>query len=282
MAAKKRKRRLTKEGRRVIVIAALLLLCLIGLTAFLSGRKSQLTGKNQTSPADKKQQTVVFLDPGHGSNLTPTMATSGGSKGIYSGENTSGGNEDVDVWNVAQDTKAALSAAGYKVVLSRTGEPDPDPHTLWQKGLMAETADNGKPAAIGVSIHTDTQADVGAGEIYYDFVGGYRQNNTDNTRATFTNARVADLSKKYAENFLSVREKLQGATLTMTAGTSFAASRGLGSFGTIPIIMLTADDVPWVYNEMGRTTDAGLSATDTKIYAESIVQGVEKSLPAKM
>lgn len=265
-----------------VLVGALLLITSFSPKGINKEETDRQKTKSATNIKESKLQTVVFLDPGHGSNLTPTLATSGGSKGIYSGENTSGGDEDANVWQVALIAKKALEKAGYKVVMSRQGQPDPSPHTLWQKGLMAETADDGKPASIGVSIHTDTQADIGAGAIYYDFVGGYRTNNAGLTAgtATFTNQKTATLSEKDAYKFLAVRERIQKATISISAGTNFSASRGLGSYGTIPIIMLTAQDVPWVYNEMGRTTLSGLSQKEINAYAESIVQGVESCLKA--
>jgi len=222
--------------------------------------------------------TVVFLDPGHGANVNPTAATSGGSKGIFSGENSSGGNEDADVFEVAKQAAALLGSAGYTVVLSRSGQPDPDHLTLWQKGLEAETANNGGPADIGVSIHTDTRADIGAGQIYYDLVGGYRTNNDDATTATFTNTATAALSEQYAQNFLTARQATATGNIKMTAGHDFPASRNLGSHGNMPIIMLTAQDVPWVYNEMPRTTAKGLSKADITSYAKAIATGVETSV----
>lgn len=64
----------------------------------------------------------------------------------------------------------------------------------------------------------------------------------------------------------------------MTPGHDFPAGRGLGSWGDIPIIMLTAQQVPWVYNEAPRTSANGLSPADRANYASAIVQGVERSL----
>ncbi|MCL2781544.1 MAG: N-acetylmuramoyl-L-alanine amidase [Actinomycetia bacterium] len=225
------------------------------------------------------RRAVVFLDPGHGANVAPTAATSGGSKGIYSGENGSGGNEDADMYTVARRAQTILRKAGYTVVLSRTGNPDPARRTLWQKGLLAERANKGRPADIAVSLHTDVKANVGAGQIYYDNMGGYRQNNAGSLTRYFTNKNTASLSRKYALIFQKTRQKYQHAPITVTAGHGFAADRNLGSHGTIPIVMLTAQDVPWVYNEMGRTTSAGLSAQDLTVYANSIVAGVEQSVP---
>jgi len=224
--------------------------------------------------------TVVYLDPGHGGNVTPTRATSGGSQGIFSGESANAGNEDADVFAVATQAMAALREAGYVVELSRSDNPDPLRQTLWQKGNKAEVARDGNPADIAVSIHTDVRANVGAGLIFYDKLGGYRQNESDGVRATFTNEATARLSQQYAAAFQAERERIQGATIAMTAGTEFPASRHLGSFGDIPIVMLSAPGVPWVYNEMGRTTDAGLSAAAKDIYARGIVAGVTASLPA--
>ncbi|SRR5580765_8235270 len=224
------------------------------------------------------RQTVVYLDPGHGANVTPTPATSGGSKGIYSGENGSGGNEDANVFTVAVRAKALLEQAGYSVTLSRTSNPDKQRRTLWQKGNAAETANSGLPADIAVSLHTDMKANIGAGQIYYDNQGGYRQNNSNTTRRVFNAPAVAARSKAYATAFQKVRSSLQRAPVSTFAGHTFPASRNLGSHGTIPIVMLSAQDVPWVYNEFGRTTAAGLSAHDLSTYVSSVVQGVEKSI----
>ncbi|NYG07475.1 N-acetylmuramoyl-L-alanine amidase [Phycicoccus badiiscoriae] len=223
-------------------------------------------------------RTVVFLDPGHGANVAPTKATSGGSTGIYSGENTSGGGEDANVFTVALRAKALLEQAGYKVVLSRTSNPDRLRRTLWQKGNAAETANSGKPADIAVSLHTDAKANIGAGQIYYDNQGGYRQNNSNSTRRVFDNPAVAAKSKAYGVQFQKVRNSLQGTWIGLYAGHHFAASRNLGSYGTIPIVMLSAQHVPWVYNEFGRTTSSGLSSHDISVYVTSVVRGVEHSI----
>lgn len=221
---------------------------------------------------------VVFLDPGHGADLAATRATSGGSQGIYSGENSSGGNEPADVFAVALAAKGQLETDGYTVVLSRTADPDPAQLTLWEKGLLAQTADGGQAADIGVSIHTDLAGTIGAGQIYYDSVGAYRTNTSDGFTAEFTNSDTAALSHDYALNFQKTRAEFQGEPPTVSPGHEFPAGRGLGSSGNIPIIMLTAQDVPWVYNEMARTTAAGLSEADLALYAEAIVKGVESSL----
>ncbi len=225
-----------------------------------------------------RHRTVVFLDPGHGANVAPTRATSGGSRGIYSGESGSGGGEDANVFTVAVSAKALLEKAGYKVVLSQTSNPDRQRRTLWQKGNAAETANSGKPADIAVSLHTDVKANIGAGQIYYDNQGGYRQNNRNSTRRVFNNAAVAAKSKAYAQQFQKVRNSLQGARVGLYAGHHFAASRSLGSHGTIPIVMLSAQHVPWVYNEFGRTSSSGLSSRDISIYVTSVVRGVEHSI----
>jgi N-acetylmuramoyl-L-alanine amidase len=230
------------------------------------------------SAATVRHRTVVFLDPGHGANVAPTKATSGGSTGIYSGENGSGGGEDANVFTVAVRAKALLEQAGYRVVLSRTSNPDAQRRTLWQKGNAAEVANSGRPADIAVSLHTDVKANIGAGQIYYDNQGGYRQNNSNSTRRVFNNTAVAAKSKAYAVQFQQVRSSLQGARIGIYAGHYFPASRSLGSHGTIPIVMLSAQDVPWVYNEFGRTTSSGLSSHDLSVYVTSVVRGVEHSV----
>ena len=105
---------------------------------------------------------------------------------------------------MALDAKAQLERAGYVVVLSRDGDPDPARQTLWQKGLRAETAMGGAPADIGVSIHTDLPDTVGAGQIYYDQLGGFRTNTSDGLTARFTDERSAALSRQYALSLIHI------------------------------------------------------------------------------
>ncbi|MCL1898673.1 MAG: N-acetylmuramoyl-L-alanine amidase [Micrococcales bacterium] len=246
-----------------------------GLFSLLMDLGEQLGASVPTCQADG-HQTVVFLDPGHGVNLTPTAATSGGSEGIYSGESANG-QEDIDVFAVALRAKEGLEQAGYLVVLSRTTNPDQDQSSLWQKGNAAQVANDGQPADIGISLHTDAVSSVGAGQIYYNKQGGFRQNSGDGLRRTFDNPAVAATAQRYAEVFQQVRSQDQGAPITITAGHEFPASRNLGSFGDIPIVMLSAPSVPWVYNEYGRN-GGGLTDQQIEIYANSIVRATNQAI----
>jgi len=222
-------------------------------------------------------QTVVFLDPGHGANVTPQPATSGGSEGIVSGESANGV-EDVEVFAVAMKVQAALEEAGYLVVLSRQANPDPTGTALWQRGNAAEAANDGQPADLAISIHTDLASSVGAGQIYYNKLGGYRQNNSGGTRQTFTNAQTAATAERYAVVFQAVRSADQEGTVTITAGHEFPASRNLGSHGDIPIVMLSAPSVPWIYNEFGRTYQGGLTEEQIELYASSLVRATQLAI----
>jgi len=223
------------------------------------------------------QQTVVFLDPGHGANVTPKAAASGASRGIVSGE-SSNGQEDKDVFAVAKKVKKELKKAGYKVVMSRTSNPDRGKAALWQKGNAAQVANAGRPADIGISIHTDAASSVGAGQVYYNKLGGYRQNNTNSIRRTFTAKGTAATSKQYAKVFKKVRSRFQKAPVTITAGHFFPKSRNLGSHGDIPIVMLAAPGVPWVYNEFGRSRPGGLTAAEIDQYARSLVRSTKSAI----
>jgi len=217
------------------------------------------------------------LDPGHGANVTPQPAASGGSEGIVSGESANG-IEDVEVFAVAQKVQAALEEAGYVVVLSRQANPDPTGTALWQRGNAAEAANDGQPADIAISIHTDLASSVGAGQIYYNKLGGYRQNNAGGTRQTFTNAATAATAERFALVFQAVRTADQQTTVTITAGHEFPASRNLGSHGDIPIVMLSAPSVPWVYNEFGRTNPGGLTDEQIDLYARSLIRATQQAI----
>ena len=233
-------------------------------------------------PVPVCRPTVIFLDPGHGGNLRPTAATAGGSLGIYSGLTASGGNEDQQVFDIAVGVAEILRSAGFEVVLGRTENPSINPVPLWQVGLLAETARDGEPADLAVSIHTDVRAHVGNGEIYHQCVGCWRENNDGSVRRYFENEVTAAASEQFARVFAEVREEFTDAPIRVTAGHTFSPGRNLGSHGTIPIVMLSGQGVPWVFNEFPRTTDAGLSAEDLQLAINSLAQATMRALPPQL
>ena len=240
-------------------------------------------------------QTVVYLDPGHaGGTVTPTVAPSGGSKGIVSGDSGGMPGELQAVWNVAQIVKTKLEADGYKVVLSK---PTADTaSTLWQKGNAAETANNGKPADIAVSIHTS--AGLAGYSVAYDAVGNYRQNYPSNTyvqklqsdanitmnKVTFTNDATAKKSQQYATAIYNGRKAAESdfdgtlsADMSGSFGANRAASSDLQSTGNTAIVMLSAQDVPWIYSEKD-VAATGITAAQQQQYAKGLIDGIEKAI----
>lgn len=209
---------------------------------------------------------TIFLDPGHGASLTGTAASGTvGGDGIISGESNNG-QEDKDVWEVASRVKTKLEADGYTVVMSREENSS---GTLWEKAKMASAAN----AAIAVSIHTDENSNwIAAQE-----VGRYRKNQSNDVEMVFKNADTAQKSQLYAQSFKTARDQAEGTSHEVITNmeASFSPERDLESHGNIAIVMLSAQDVPWVYNEIERDSGAGISEDTKEKYAEGIYNGIK-------
>lgn len=236
-----------------------------------------------TAPADPAataaaaNQTVIALDPGHGA-VVPEYVDPVTGLGDRETDNSP---ERENVQDVANQVKTALEQAGYKVVMLKTGATDAVSKRQRVDAARAANAD------MAVSIHTDSGSGTfeGWAEVWPQFVNGYRESVSDaSKKVVFTNAETADKSSSYADIFAKERDaaerKSSGVTKKVVGqGVSFAKSRGLPSFGDLSLVQLWADDIPWVYNEAGAPA-GGLTTEQKAAYAQGIINGVEKSLPA--
>jgi len=223
-----------------------------------------------SSSSSSGSGSVIFLDPGHGGNESDSKATGTvGGDGIISGES---GNqpEGNDVFDVATRVKEKLESDGYSVVMSRDSSNSGG--TLWQKAMKASAA----KAAIAVSIHTDTSANwVAAQE-----VGRKRTNKSDGYQMIFNDTETANESRGYAAKISAAREKAEGrpSTVITDMSASFPCGRSLASCGDIAIVMLSAQDIPWVYNEFARASESGLSEGEKENYATGLYNGIKDSV----
>ena len=217
---------------------------------------------------------VIVIDPGHSVTVHATDPATGLDVSDYENEP-----EMRDVFAVAQLVRGKLTAAGYRVVLTK---PTLDtPTSLGKRAAVANAAH----AALAVSIHDQAGANGGIGFtagnniVYYQSVGDYRTTPAGR-KVTFTDSAVAAASKRYAQVFASKRGQAQGAAITVQGDTGYnLGGRGLPA-GNIWIVQLLSR-VPWIYNEAGGNSAGmvGLSQHDKQRYADGLVAAVEACVP---
>lgn len=231
-----------------------------------------LTGSVANAASGAGGQTVVVIDPGHSgpANLAATQETDP-TTGIQTIDNDGAAGERQAMWDTAQIMQTALSAAGYKVILTKNGVDD-------EVGLLTRAKiANDANAAIAVSLHysagTFGQPNDHWGATPQE-VGRFRENKANNMRKTFDNATIAQKSQDYAQKIATARTATGDVTKVSPLDQSFPVDRpDIKAWGDISIVQLFSS-VPWVYNETGST------GFDKQKYADGIVAGIEQAVPA--
>ena len=184
-----------------------------------------------------------------------------------------------DVFTVAELVKQKLSAAGYRVVMTKSGVMDRV--NLGQRAAIA----NQVHAALALSIHDQAGSnggigfDAGNNIVYYQSVGTYRVN-TSGKRIYFTDPKLAAVSAKYGQIFRDERARVEGLSVALQSNVGYdLGTRGLPA-GNIWQVQLLSH-VPWIYNESGGNSAgmSGLDASDKQRYANGLVAAVEHCIP---
>lgn len=219
---------------------------------------------------------VVAIDPGHTSvshadEIDPITGVKMSS--------TSNGQEDDDVFYVAEKVRNELESDGYEVVMLK--ETIDEDMTFRERVDRAADAD----ADIGISIHT-TPGDANTGEVYNQFVGGERYSPDRSTVVTFDNEETAEKSTEYSEIMAEARQEVEGTTVEVTKN-SFDGRESEGKWGgDLPVMSLLSEEVPWTYheftNENGQGGVQGIDGSspgnerpNADRYAEGIIAGVK-------
>jgi len=216
-----------------------------------------------TMPQSSEIKGVVFIDPGHGAEISEYIDEESG----LAMKETDNPNETKNMLNIANRIKTELEKSGYTVVLSRTNNTAPV--------TFRERADAAKAvkADIGISLHSDTDVN----ESWAQKVGTYREYN--GKKVTFSNQETAKKSQEYNNIIAKNRSQVEGRAVKTDPNnsqqkTSFSR-KGIPSKGNIPLISLFADTIPWSYNEYA-TNDPNNKMTEKQMkeYASGIVRGV--------
>ena len=129
------------------------------------------------------------------------------------------GQENYDNWNVAVALKAKLEAAGYRVLLTKTG-----PEDIVSKRARVNLANN-NGAALLVSIHRDVHTFGTWGHVYVQRVGDWRADVNGN-HVAFNLPDVAAKCAAIGQGILNARRAIEGTAITM-AVESFTGRGGL-------------------------------------------------------
>ncbi|WP_345313702.1 N-acetylmuramoyl-L-alanine amidase [Gordonia alkaliphila] len=214
---------------------------------------------------------VIAIDPGH--NPTP-IDMYDPKTGAYMSDYSNGA-EDADTMEVSRRLREDLVADGYTVVLLKKGVNESVSYR--DRVTRAEKAN----ADLAISVHTYTDDH----RIFVQRVGLSRQGTGADGQphqVTYTNRATAAESQKLAADFAAARGKVEGRTVEIT-DNSFDGRPPLWA-GSIPIIALISDKVPWIYNEFGTPTGGGsvpIGEQGIATYAQSLAAGVRAAVPNK-
>ena len=220
-----------------------------------------------TSTIAATSKGTIFIDPGHGGEISPYIDEKSGLK-TSENHNTP---ETEQMLSVANRVKTELEKVGYTVVLSRTT------NTQQIKFRTKADAAIAAKAVLGVSLHSDKDVNQG----WAQRVGAYRQ--FEDRKLVFSNTETAEKSAQYNAAIIKARAAVEGRAVGDDAsGTQQTASfgrSGIFSKGNIPLISLFADTVPWSYNEFAHG-GTKLSEKQLQQYADGIVKGIQDANPS--
>lgn len=216
---------------------------------------------------------MIVVDPGHSRTITATDPRTGLDVSDYENDP-----EMHDMFAVALIVKRMLTAAGYRVVLTK--KKDGTPTSLGKRAAIA----NRWHADLALSIHDQAGSSGGLpfdesnNIVYYQSVGNYRET-PGGKKVYFTRKHVAALSKKYGKIFRTQRSRVEHQQVRLQGNVGYnLGSRGLPA-GNIWIVQLLSH-VPWIYNESGGNSagQSGLDSADKHTYARGLVAAVERCI----
>jgi N-acetylmuramoyl-L-alanine amidase len=246
------------------------------LAAVLAALAALAFGVAAPAQARAARRPVIVLDPGHSPAIHRIDPKTHLDVSDYANEP-----EMRDVYAVARLVRARLTAAGYRVVMTKSSVDDR--LSLARRARIA----NRVHAALAVSIHDQAGANGGIAFnrgnniVYYQSVGTYRRN-VNGHKIRFTDRKVAALSKRYGRIFKRQRYLAEHHHITLRGNVGYnLGSRGLAA-GNIWMVQLLAR-VPWIYVEAGGNSAGrvGLSRADKHRYANGLVAAIEHAVPIR-
>ena len=147
---------------------------------------------------------LIVIDPGH-SGGTLLSVDPQFNMWDYEYDN---GVENHENWAVAVKLKTKLEAAGYQVLLTKTGPDD-----IVSKRARVDLANN-NGAALLVSIHRDDHTFGTWGHVYVQRVGDWRAD-VNGKHVLFNLPDIAAKSATIGQKILDARRAIEGTSITM-------------------------------------------------------------------
>jgi N-acetylmuramoyl-L-alanine amidase len=210
---------------------------------------------------------LIVIDPGHSGS---TLLSIDPQFNMYDYE-YSNGQENIDNWNVAVALQNKLLAAGYRVMMTKTGPND----TVSKRARINLANKNG--AALFVFIHRDAYTFGSWGNVYAQFMDGWRENVNSNAvylkNVCSNAANVCQQSLVIASALVNARKALEGPAISL-ATENYTTRGGYIPPGNLSILSLWATG-PSILVE------AGIPDTAAKVntYAQGLFNGIAASIP---
>jgi N-acetylmuramoyl-L-alanine amidase len=210
---------------------------------------------------------LIVIDAGHNGT---TLLSIDPQFNMYDYE-YSNGQENIDDWNVSVALKSKLEAAGYRVMLTKTGPSD-----SVSKRVRIDMANN-NGAALFIFIHRDAYSFGSWGHAYAQFLDGWRADVNGNKvyfkDACPNAADVAARSLVIATSIVNARKAIEGSAISL-ARQNYTGRGGYIPDGDLSILSLWAT-VPSILVE------AGIPNTAAKVdkYAQGLFNGIAAAIP---
>ena len=219
---------------------------------------------------------IVVLDPGHSPKQSQPSIDTATNIVTTDYDNHP---EMEQMFTAAQAISTKLTAAGYKVILTKNAVND-----YVDLKERAEIGNRAK-ANVGISLHTTPGTPASSNALYYPKVGEYRFTADGAKSAPYNNDQLAATDASYAKTMAEARIAAEGNPVKYG---SYGDLVGMRSLKDAPPLMqkgnvLTTDyfaKVPWIYSEIAQDAGSnGVSVAGLQAYVNGIVTGVEKILP---
>ena len=221
---------------------------------------------------------TIVLDPGHGQPPTNSADIDPGSQ--INTTDWTNPVEQAQVFQIAQDLNTKLTAAGYKVIMTKTTEGQ------YVNLKAREDVANQANAALGVSIHTSPGSISSSNMVFYPGVGGIRIKVDGSNSPPYSNAALAATDMTASQLMAKDRSAVEGQPVSSeTYYTYTGGAIRMENTDNVPQggNILEADyfaTVPWVYNEQLQDgPNASITPAASAAYEAGLLKGIEDIVP---
>jgi N-acetylmuramoyl-L-alanine amidase len=234
-----------------------------------------------SAPTDASDSTAsgsgptIVLDPGHATKANEAVDPAT-NEPVFDYSNPI---EQQQVWDMAQDLKTKLTAAGYNVLITKSSEDD----TNTNLKERAEVGNRAK-AALGVSLHTTPGSRTVGNDVFNPVVGEYLVK-VNGQHDVYTNSDLASTDQSDAQAMVGTLNQAESGVTFKSGGYAqiygpiTREQNGITMRGTMLVTQYFAT-VPWVYVEQYQDAGGGrTSKSAMQDYETGVLNGIKKIVP---